>query len=278
MKPKSILTLSAIFLGLLSSCGTSSTANNISSKSEENYLFSKDGISLLSQDLTYNEFTGYALHVLARNETDRNIIIHSTSCTYNSYMFPAILYAEVNASSSLEEDIFFLDQTTTSFGIDKPEEFILSFTVLDADTYETLFLIDDISYKTKDIYTAFLISLYHLITYDSIFIRKCKNCSNYFITFKNNVVYCDRLYTSNETCKDIGYKISQKRKEEKEYTYGKYRRIYAKKAMLVKRNPDIEKYRKDYEIWKKEAKKFMKDINNGVVTYNEFDKWLEDHT
>lgn len=135
----------------------------------------------------------------------------------------------------------------------------------------------DISYKTKDIYTAFLISLYHLITYDSIFIRKCKNCSNYFITFKNNVVYCDRLYTNNETCKDIGYKISQKRKEEKEYTYGKYRRIYAKKAMLVKRNPDIEKYRKDYEIWKKEAKKFMKDINNGVVTYNEFDKWLEDH-
>lgn len=150
MKPKSILTLSAIFLGLLSSCGTPSTANNISSKSEENYLFSKDGISLLSQDLTYNEFTGYALHVLARNETDRNIIIHSTSCTYNSYMFPAILYAEVNASSSLEEDIFFLDQTTTSFGIDKPEEFILSFTVLDANTYETLFLIDDISYRTKD--------------------------------------------------------------------------------------------------------------------------------
>ena len=32
MKPKSILILSAIFLGLLSSCGTSSTANNISMK------------------------------------------------------------------------------------------------------------------------------------------------------------------------------------------------------------------------------------------------------
>lgn len=51
--------------------------------------------------------------------------------------------------------------------------------------------------------------------------------------------------------------------------------MYSKKTMLVKRNPDIEVYKKDYENWKKEAKKFMDDIRNKKKTYEDFDKWLE---
>ena len=32
--------------------------------------------------------------------------------------------------------------------------------------------------------------------------------------------------------------------------------------MMVKRNPDIEYYKTNYEKWKKEAKKFIQDIKN----------------
>ena len=56
----------------------------------------------------------------------------------------------------------------------------------------------------------------------------------------------------------------------------KYRQIYAKKAMTVKRNPDIESYKTSYEKWKKEAKDFIKDIKSGKKTYEEFDEWLEE--
>jgi len=45
--------------------------------------------------------------------------------------------------------------------------------------------------------------------------------------------------------------------------------------MLVKRNPDIEVYKKDYEKWKQEAKKFMNEIRNEMKSYDEFDKWLD---
>ena len=47
--------------------------------------------------------------------------------------------------------------------------------------------------------------------------------------------------------------------------------------MLVKRNPDIEVYKKDYEKWKKEAKEFMDAIRSEKKTYEEFDKWLEEN-
>ena len=77
------------------------------------------------------------------------------------------------------------------------------------------------------------------------------------------------------TCKEFGIKTSQKRKENEEPVYGKYRTIYARKAMLVKRNPDIKSYKTNYEKWKKEAKQFMQDIKDGKKTYEEFDEWLD---
>ena len=46
--------------------------------------------------------------------------------------------------------------------------------------------------------------------------------------------------------------------------------------MTVKRNPDIEYYKTNYEKWKKEAKQFINDIKNGKKTYDEFDEWLNE--
>ena len=50
-----------------------------------------------------------------------------------------------------------------------------------------------------------------------------------------------------------------------------------KKSMMVKRNPDIESYKTNYENWKKEAKEFLNCIKNGTKTYDEFDKWLDEN-
>ena len=88
-------------------------------------------------------------------------------------------------------------------------------------------------------------------------------------------IFRHRRYTEDITCKEFGIKTSQKRKENEEPVYGKYRQIYAKKAMAVKRNPDIEYYKTNYEKWKKEAKQFVSDVKSGKKTYDEFDKWLE---
>ena len=46
--------------------------------------------------------------------------------------------------------------------------------------------------------------------------------------------------------------------------------------MAVKRNPDIEYYKTNYEKWKK-TKQFISEIKTGKKTYDEFDKWLDNN-
>ena len=133
----------------------------------------------------------------------------------------------------------------------------------------------DISVTSSNVYTILYITLFEFIEENNYIIKKCKNCGKYFITGNPKVNYCNNLFKGTQTCKDIGNQIAQRIKQENDKVYGKYRKIYSKKAMLVKRNPDIEIYKNDYENWKKEAKKFMDDIRNEKKSYDEFDKWLE---
>lgn len=130
-------------------------------------------------------------------------------------------------------------------------------------------------FKTNNLFTYFYIVLYHIVLNDIDYIKKCQVCGKYFFSDKNNTLYCNGKYAEDITCKEYGIKTSQKRKENEEPVYGKYRQIYAKKAMAVKRNPDIEYYKTNYEKWKKEAKQFVNDVKSGKKTYNEFDEWLD---
>lgn len=129
-------------------------------------------------------------------------------------------------------------------------------------------------YETDNLFTAFYIMLYNIIGINNWYVKVCRNCGRYFLTQKATVGYCNRIVDRDMTCKDIGIKEQQKRKGEKEPVYKKYRQIYAKKAMMVKRNPDIPSYKTNYEKWKKETKQFMQNIKKGTKTYNEFDNWL----
>lgn len=139
----------------------------------------------------------------------------------------------------------------------------------------------DVSAETNatssSVYTILYITLFKLVEEDEFILKRCKNCGKYFLTDNSRIYYCNNFFKGFQTCKDIGNQIAQRIKQENDKVYGKYRKIYAKKAMLVKRNPDIEVYKSDYENWKKEAKEFMDAIRNEQKTYEEFDKWLDDN-
>lgn len=47
--------------------------------------------------------------------------------------------------------------------------------------------------------------------------------------------------------------------------------------MLVKRNPDIESYKLDYENWKKEAQEYRVKLKKDLITNEEFEKWLDNN-
>lgn len=127
---------------------------------------------------------------------------------------------------------------------------------------------------TQNIYTIFYISLYNLVINDNEFIRQCKNCHRYFLTSKSNTFFCDNIYYEGKTCKEVGNQLQQKRKEDENPIYKKYRNTFANKSTLLRRNPDIYS-EEDYENWKKEAQSFIKDIKKGIRTEEEFDKWLD---
>lgn len=131
-------------------------------------------------------------------------------------------------------------------------------------------------FESSDLYTIFYIVLYNLIQIPDTYIKRCKNCNQYFITSKSNTVFCENVFTENKSCREIGNQLLQKKKENEDKVYGKYRKLYAKKAMAVRRNPDIKYYADEYESWKKKAKQFMNDIRDGRKTYEEFDKWLNE--
>ena len=133
------------------------------------------------------------------------------------------------------------------------------------------------TFETNSIYTYFYLVLYIFTLSNSGYIKQCKYCKKYFYTDKKNVLFCDNIQKNGQTCKEINSIYSQTFKQQNNSVYAKYRKIFSKKAMLVKRNPDILSYKENYEKWKLEAKKFMKDIKNEVRTYEEFDKWLDEN-
>lgn len=133
-------------------------------------------------------------------------------------------------------------------------------------------------YITSNFFTVMFIYMFNILGKQHLFIKECGNCKKYFITQKENVSYCDRVIKDNLTCKDIGNKEYQKRKQEKEPVYNKYRNILSKKCMRAKRNSDLDSYINDYEDFKEKAQKYLNDIKDGKTTLEEFEKWLDKQT
>lgn len=131
-------------------------------------------------------------------------------------------------------------------------------------------------YETNNLYTAFYITLFNIISIKNWHIKICGNCSRYFLTQKENVSYCERITTRNETCKDIGNKEYQKRKQETDNTYCKYRRIGTRKKTRASRNSEIEMYQKDLEQFRKIGKQMYKDVCDGKISNEEFAKWVDE--
>lgn len=55
--------------------------------------------------------------------------------------------------------------------------------------------------KTDNIFTALYITLFNVLGMDEFYIRICGNCNKYFLTPKQNVVYCSREWDNNTMSK-----------------------------------------------------------------------------
>lgn len=109
-------------------------------------------------------------------------------------------------------------------------------------------------------------------------IKRCANCGNYFIPFnRSDTIYCDRasLQDNSKTCKEYGAHQAYKEKLQNDRASGLYRAIYMQKQMLLRRNPDIQKYKDDFDNFKSRSAQWKKEIKNGLKKEQEFIDWLE---
>lgn len=108
-------------------------------------------------------------------------------------------------------------------------------------------------------------------------IKQCKNCGKLFQPLRNDALYCDNISPQEETktCKEYGAYQKWITNIKSDETTKLYRKIYMRKQMQAKRNPDIKMYVDDFENYKKQTKKWKENIKKGKKTNDEFLDWLK---
>lgn len=144
---------------------------------------------------------------------------------------------------------------------------------IDSVTYVSSY---DTSVSIDPIIDACAASLFEILRHGLI-IKKCKNCGKYFIPFnRSDTMFCDRdaPQDNSKTCKEYNSQRLYYEKIKANEVRSLQRRIYQQKQILTKRNPDIKKYRNDFEQFKINSKQWKTDVKKGAKTETEFFEWL----
>ena len=135
------------------------------------------------------------------------------------------------------------------------------------------------TYQCETIEDVCIASLHFLITH-KFHIRKCKNCSRYFVAYdRSDTEYCDRQspYGADKTCKEDGpgrtYRDAMKVDQVKKI----FHQIDSARRMRVSRHPDDEDVRKEYAAWQKAMRHMRDQYKNGAISADRYIAWLEKH-
>lgn len=110
----------------------------------------------------------------------------------------------------------------------------------------------------------------------SIEIKKCRNCSKFFVPDnRSDEIYCSNIFENGKTCKEIGhFKVKQKEMQEND-NLRTYRNVYQKLLLRTRRNPSNAQYAKDFEFFKDDNNKWRENISKGLATEEEYLEWLK---
>lgn len=116
---------------------------------------------------------------------------------------------------------------------------------------------------------------------NSVVIKICKNCGNYFIPEKRtDTIYCPRKSPQDvlRTCKEIGAQIAMQNKMKEDESEKAYRKKYQSLNMAYQREQNEENKQYFYDRRTKyvlDGKSKKKELRDGVITSIDFIKWCE---
>lgn len=105
--------------------------------------------------------------------------------------------------------------------------------------------------------------------------KVCKNCGKLFVpSGRSDSLYCDRLMPGQEKpCNLIGANLMAKKKLEENPALKLYRSAYQR---LNKRVEYEYMTKEDFETWKVPALEKREQCVNGVLSYDEFEAWINE--
>lgn len=134
------------------------------------------------------------------------------------------------------------------------------------------------SYYCARLENALFLSFVNILNINNINIKTCTNCGKYFFPIsKSNEKFCTNKISqsSNKTCRDVGaFKVYNNKIKDNEIE-SLIRTTSACFSMQVKRNPDIDLYKKKYDDWKNNYKQMKILYKNKEITKEEFIKWIK---
>ena len=105
--------------------------------------------------------------------------------------------------------------------------------------------------------------------------RVCKNCLRYFVvTGKASTEYCGRICDSKgRTCREMGAINTWTQRKQGDDVFKEYRREYKKRFARI----NAGKLTKSaFYAWSEEARRKKEDCDGGVISPEEFSRWLKE--
>lgn len=138
---------------------------------------------------------------------------------------------------------------------------------------------DSYSVFALDRLDTLLISSIYYFFLNGFCFKRCKNCGKFFVPLsRSDEMYCNNVSPQDQmrTCKEYGsQKLWYDRLKSNEVAK-LARNIYSAKQMLVRRNPDIVGYKKMFDYFKIERKKWEVLVKSGVKSKEEYINWLNE--
>lgn len=105
--------------------------------------------------------------------------------------------------------------------------------------------------------------------------RVCKNCLRYFaVTGKASTEYCGRVCDSKgRTCREMGAINTWTQRKQGDEVFKEYRREYKKRFARINAG---RLTKSAFYAWSEEARRRKEDCDSGVITTEEFSRWLKE--
>ena len=132
-----------------------------------------------------------------------------------------------------------------------------------------------IGYYSENVCSLAFLEFEYMCAHD-ISVRKCAHCGRYFLPFSTLSRYCDRISDTKKqkTCKDIAAMEKYSERINNDTAKKLYRQRANTYQMRCSRAP-LCYSRDEYESWKKKAKAWLKKLEDGDITVEEFDTAIQ---